>query len=283
MIKIRKQVYLFKSKTAMFLHGQLPSITIRGALGYALNEEIQDNHELCNDSDKAFLFQKLFSSEQGKKGNEHLNPVRPYVIRAYFTDESKHELYCELILFGEATKFGCITQQAFARLAAKGLGRYQTKATLEVLDDQFIIPEFPQDCFELNIDFMTPIKIKENGKILTNSIPFANLIARLYERVMRLQHYCENISEKPFEFSDALVKIMGQNIESEKIFGQKKSIKRLSGRTHQVNHLDGFEGRMSYRGDFNQFREILAYLPWVHAGQGAVQGLGWTNLECISI
>jgi len=124
---------------------------------------------------------------------------------------------------------------------------------------------------ELNIQFVTPVRIKYN-RAFSSELPFHVLIRNLLRRVLLLYFFhCEK-TIPPYDH-----KIIIQ--EAEKIITINSNLKwwdweRYSNRQKTKMFMGGVVGDITYRGKLKPFSPLLKVGEIIHIGKGTGFGLG---------
>ncbi len=77
--------------------------------------------------------------------------------------------------------------------------------------------------------------------------------------------------------NDLLLK--AENIQVEKDQTEWDDLKSYSNRQKRLTPLGGFVGKITFTGDLELFREILAWGELLHVGKSVVKGNGWYRIE----
>ncbi len=281
MFGVRKLSYEFSSPHGLSLHARIPTITFRGAFGYALAQVIARYTNISTLEDQVALYRRIFmpSNEGDESRNQDL--ARPFVMRGYYSRPDNRSFILELLLFGIAGQYESFFDTVMDVMARMRIGKQQSKCYfLKVGSEEVPMPD-PEPSSDLAVEFLTPcVRLKHQGRVYRDEIPFQVLMPRLVDRVMELDAL----------YGDGSLGKDGQAVEWKRLSSAVASVKlsgdiyhslRTSGRTGQQMRLDGFVGEMQYTGDFTPFREVLRYLPWVNLGHFNVFGCGWCRMNYI--
>jgi hypothetical protein len=275
MLTIRRLVFELSGKTPMRLHPAVPSATIRGALGYALLQVSAQEAALNMPGRAQWILNHCYANNAGGDSS-----VKPMVLRGRFARPDKRAFLLECLLFGTATPYGSTFRQAVNIMADMGLGGERPQACrTRLLADETVYPD-PSiargDC--LMAEFLSPARIAgRQVRCLSAAIPFEILVARGLDRLQKLADTFGN--GFPSDLNIAAIKRKAATVLSFPIQANYISAARSSTRSRDSVSISGFVGTMLYRGDLPPFSVLLAYLPWIHAGRGAVQGCGWISLR----
>ena len=122
-LKIRQIRYEFTCPQSLMLHHELPSITIRGAFGYALAQVIARRAGIPELEDQVVLYKEFFMPQNDGTMNSHDRELaRPFVLRGSFTRPDRRSFIIEAILFGIATEYESVFDEVFRTMAKMGLG-----------------------------------------------------------------------------------------------------------------------------------------------------------------
>ena len=122
----------------------------------------------------------------------------------------------------------------------------------------------------ITLNLITPLRIILNGNLLVN-LKFHHLIRSLLRRVSTLSYFhCEvklNIDFKG---------MINRAENAEKVVDELKWFdwERYSRRQDTKMKLGGLIGRVSFKGDFEEFLPLLKLGELLHAGKGTAFGLG---------
>jgi len=281
-LDIRQLTYEFQCDYRLQLNQDIPTSTLRGALGYAMADVLAYEHTLPFERDKIELFRRYFAPSTTNARGQRQDGVRPFVIRGGFPDTSQRRFVMEMVLFGQAAKLGVLTDLVVERMATRGIGEGQhfgTPCAFRKLGDQRIEPRFADDVERVVVEFITPTRIKTGSTWCEDEIPFFPLAARLIDRFRELVHVYGEPDGRDWHEWSITTKQAGREIMSLLLDGSATHARRLSTRTGGVCMLSGFVGRMLYQGNFTALSEILAYLPFIHVGKSAPFGCGWSRLR----
>ncbi len=274
-LSIQQIKYEITASRPIVLHRDLPSITLRGAFGYALAVMLSDEASLIREADKIVLFRDIFAphdSERQHKGCA--DQARCFVFRGGYALLDRTKFIAELLLFGAFVDYEKLFDKAVCIMANSGLGKTKQICECRKLSSIRIEPKAPH-CDMLIVDYISPTRIRADRRWWDDSIPFFALISRLLDR---LQELVGLYTEEAFDVDIGHLKRRSKSIDGECLEGRRYQVNRTSGRTGDVIRLDGFIGQMLYSGDLSPFNEVLAYLPWIHVGKSAVFGCGWACL-----
>lgn len=281
MFGVKKLSYEFASPNGLSLHARIPTITFRGAFGYALAQVIARYANISTLEDQVSLYRRIFMplNEGDESRNQDL--ARPFVMRGYYSRPDKRSFILELLLFGIAGRCESFFDTVVDVMARMRIGKLQTKCYFVKVGSEVISMPDPEPSSDLAVEFLTPcVRMKHLGWVYRDEIPFHVLLPRLVDRVMELDTlYGDGSFGKDGQAVEW--KRQSASVASVKLSGGTYRSLRTSGRTGQQMRLDGFVGEMQYTGDFSPFREVLRYLPWVNLGHFNVFGCGWCRMNYI--
>ncbi|MBR7138374.1 MAG: hypothetical protein IKD44_02395 [Lentisphaeria bacterium] len=282
-LRIKQLRYEFSYPGKIVLHPVVPTITLRGAFGYALAQVIARNAHIPVIADQVELYRRIFMpiNNVGAYSSRNLDLARPFVLRGFYSRADKRSFILEVNLFGEATDFESFFDTVIETIAFMGVGPNKQVCKLLKISSCMVNVETPAPKRFLEVDFLTPCsRLKSEGLIFKDEIPFYVLFARLADRVQELYKLYESDREFPGDNKFvAELKHQAKNILWKKLSGGVCSASRTSGRTGQTMYLDGFCGSMGYCGDFSCYTLYLKYLPYINLGRFNVFGCGWCNME----
>lgn len=283
MFQIRRIYYEFSSAADLGLHEAIPTITFRGAFGYALAQVIA--REACIPSlrSQVALYRKFFMPQNdGEYESRNLDLARPFVMRGFYSRPDKQSFILEILLFGAALEYETFFDKVVEVMASMGIGKEKRECHFQKIHSENIELTEPVLTEHLEVLFLTPcVRLKRDGKIYEHEIPFYVLIPRLIDRLVEIDNlYGDGSFAKDWD-------IYSMKKSSEKIAGSLHSggafrSVRKSGRTGQKMILKGFFGKMLYCGDFTPYAEVLKYLPYINLGRFNVFGCGWCNIKFVS-
>lgn len=281
-LRIRKIDCCFRAETPLGLNLDVPTVTLRGAFGYALREFVTSSECYLPDLERSRCYRDLFEPE-GEPGGRTRNAPRPFVMRGGFDDESGRNVLLEMLLFGRAVEYEPLVLEVLANMGRRGLGRWNTPASMEILSIGDGVPEFPAETFRIEVDFLAPVRLKAFKRRWLDDVPFPVLISRLTERYAELVRLYRGPGDRDWRAWGLALKTAARAVASTRLDGGRYTGRRISTRTGNECRLDGFVGRMLYEGNFAPFSEILAYLPFIHVGKSAAFGCGWCTVTCESL
>ncbi|GIK38059.1 MAG: CRISPR-associated endoribonuclease Cas6 [Chloroflexota bacterium] len=127
----------------------------------------------------------------------------------------------------------------------------------------------PTDRITLN--FLTPTRLKHQGKWIEQGPPFQALIKVLLGRISSLSYFhCDERLNVDFRgLIDRAAQVQVVNCET-----HWEDWTRFSMRQHQEIEIGGLVGMITYEGDLRDYLPFLALGELIHVGKGAVFGNG---------
>ena len=208
------------------------------------------------------------------------------------TYQAGDTLSFSMVLIGPAIAQLPLIIVAWQRAFAQGVGKYQCTARLKtvvLIDRQnrhhpvydlqeqrwepaqaaVEMPEFAQQ-ETLTLDFLTPLHIKKQGKVLADTMTAKDFLMALIRRYYLLhEFYGDNYQAPSFSALAA---------HAETIHGQTKfqwcHWQRYSNRQQQKMRIDGVLGQISLSGDLQPFLPMLQAGQWLHIGNKTTFGMG---------
>lgn len=291
------------------LHGQAATI-LRGGFGFLLKEGtcLRSEGKLCDGRcsqpqacSYAYLFDGAPPVEAGVMQNHEAIP-KPFVLapRAPLSQilDAGEPLTFSLILAGQAIWHFPYLLAAFRALGWRGLGRERVRAGLS--EATAILPDTEIRLFdgrsgrflgnqptpvnatvwgegetlehdEICLRFLTPVRLKHDGKFLTERPPFHVLVRTLLRRVSSLSIF-HGGQRWDIDYRGWIERAEKVEIVNGKVGWRDR--KRYSTRQKQVMNLGGVTGVVTYRGELAPFLPLLRLGQLIHVGKGAVFGNG---------
>ncbi len=236
----------------------------------------------------------LFASTN-QQNEEILRPfiLKPPLSRKQFFLANK-KLYFQLVLVGKAIDYLPYFIYTFIRMGERGIGRDRGRYALQnvlsidlhgkkypIYDSetgtlQSEIPRIQLDAIktkllpQIALQFLTPTQIKQNGKI--SKVPdFPLLIKAILRRYHRLRYAHGDGQREQF----AIDWEAASRIEVVKEEVQYQRFKRYSNRQGRPVPMEGFVGKLVFRGNLTPFYPWLKIGEYLHVGKGATFGMGW--------
>lgn len=234
---------------------------------------------------------------------------RPFVIeppldeKRHFTETDTISFY--LILIGKAIDFIPYFILTFKELGAIGLGRDKGKFKLEKVEVLTLdskksyktIYSGSEDTFynigenipfsslisnhnwnnhnEITLNFLTPTRIKLDDKLVNNP-DFNHIIRSLIHRISALAYFhCGE--ELKIDYGKLIEK--SKNIEKLSSVIKWDDYERYSTKQNIKMKMGGFTGRITFRGDLDEFIPFLMLGEQVHLGKSCTFGFGKYRIE----
>lgn len=123
----------------------------------------------------------------------------------------------------------------------------------------------------LTLNFLTPTRLKSDGKWVDGAPPFQAIIRNLLGRLSSLSYFhCGQAFEA--DFRGLIDRAAEVSIEQTQVARQDWG--RYSGRQKQRIELGGTVGEVTYRGPLTDYHPLLIVGEWLHLGKGTVFGNG---------
>ncbi|WP_424408546.1 CRISPR system precrRNA processing endoribonuclease RAMP protein Cas6 [Pasteurella sp. PK-2025] len=200
--------------------------------------------------------------------------------------EKGEELSFNIVLFGRLIDQLALIVFAFKRAfeyqVANGKAEFidiqhltlnESKSILKnghIIEHDSLIPlpaKLPQN---LTINLTTPLRLQENGKVLsTKTIHFSRLLLGLAKRIALLNEF--HYQPLPFDFEQLKSELT--HIEDSKQL-EWRDWTRYSSRQNQRMQLGGVVGKWQLNNVSSQWATLLYIGQWLHCGKNATFGLG---------
>ncbi|NOX36042.1 MAG: CRISPR system precrRNA processing endoribonuclease RAMP protein Cas6 [Calditrichaeota bacterium] len=203
-------------------------------------------------------------------------------------------MYLNLILIGKAIDYLPYFVYCFQRMGKEGIGRDAGKFSLEEvravsadgkkqrvfhIGDQVLVHHVPRielDAFraqllpQATLQFLTPTCIKQNGKVV-EQLTFSVLLKAILRRYHRLRFNHDDGQREDFSIdweAAERIAVVHQEIEFQRF-------RRYSNRQGRPVPMEGFVGKVIFRGNLTPFYPWLKIGEYLHIGKGATFGMGW--------
>ena len=281
MLEILHIRYEITSDEPLRLHHDVPTITFRGAFGYALAQVIARYAGITRLGDQVELYRRIFMPRNdGSRPLRDEDLSRPFVMRGWFSRPDRRSFILDVLLFGQAAGEERFFDVVMRVMAQMHIGPRHQRCAIEKICSQQLTPDAPEAKDFLRINFLTPCsRLKSQGEVFRSEIPFYALFARLADRVDALNVLYGG--GEPVMPRSRLVelKLLAREIPWRTLNGGPFKVTRTSGRTADVIRMDGFVGSMLYAGEFTPFLDYLQYLPFINVGRFNVFGCGWCEMD----
>ena len=273
----------------------------RGCLGETLKSEACSNRgQPCEKCTEQFgcPFSQLYNSyvpPQHPNQRKYPKSPHPYIIDPMpgnKTDFQPGETFgFVLTLIGQAVDHLPLIIRAFYRMGEKGIGQGRKRFRpigLQALGHDLnygLIPYFGQPdslsiqnitvqelTDQITLDFLNPLRLKEEGNLVLDPPEFDFFIQRLAQRIGLLAHFhCG--APWPEEELKALPNMRWIKIGSSYL--QEVDWKRYSGTQDTTMNFDGLIGQITWEGDgLNEWMPLLTLGSFLHAGSTTTFGMG---------
>ena len=262
----------------------MPTITLRGAFGYALAQVIARYANIRQLEEQVNLYRRIFMPHND--GNPLLRDEelsRPFVMRGWYSRPDRRSFILDVMLFGQAYAEESFFEQVMQVMARMRIGPKHQRCEICKISSQELMPEMPvQDQF-LRVRFLTPCsRLKSQGIVFRTEVPFYVLFSRLADRLDALNILYGDGSPLVSHIKLVELKQLAREIPWRKLDGGSFKVSRTSGRTGDVIWMDGFFGTMLYAGEFSPFLPYLRYLPFINVGRFNVFGCGWCEMNFLN-
>jgi len=279
--------------------------TFRGGFGHAFRHAVCIEQEKkcpeCSVRSKcvySYVFETSVTHEEGKQQDKDV--PHPFIIEPPI-DERRHygiddRLDFILILIGRAVDYMPYFIFAFEEVGRVGVGKNNGQYSLEkvigmnngeetliydgkshfrddfhTIDSNAIINvgELP-DSHRVKLRFLTPARIKYNGKFIDDA-NFEVVIRNLLRRLSSLAEiHCGEKWELDWKGLIERTKEI-KTVHSDLVW---KDWERYSQRQDTKLKMGGFLGEITFEGDLDEFMPFLKLGEYLHIGKGTVFGLG---------
>jgi CRISPR/Cas system endoribonuclease Cas6 (RAMP superfamily) len=277
----------------------------RGCLGEALrNETCIFRGGQCEECRERFEcpFSQLFNSyvpENHPHQRKYPKSPHPYIIDplpgSQTNIESGGTFGFDLTLIGKSIELLPLLLRVFYRMGETGIGKGRGRfkpidlRTFTSRQEYDSLPYFgqPEHLSIAKIDVQSanshisihldnPLRLRENGNLVTTPPEFGFLVGRLAQRIGLLAHFhCGAQWPEPEALSEAnKIQISESNV-------QITDWRRYSGTQDTKMNFDGLTGQITYKGEgLNDWMPLLTLGSWLHAGSTATFGLGKYSINC---
>jgi len=286
----------------------------RGGFGYAFKKIvcIQRARKDCTDCilHRSCVYSYIFETsppEDTKVLRLYRRIPHPFVIEPPLSDDriikQGDRVLFNLILIGKAVDYLPYFILTFAELGKQGIGRNRGKYILEKVkglgengegniiytcEKQVLQNEYPlldasqlnhtkisKDSSQVELNFLTPFRVKFEGKI-TDNIKFHVILRNLIRRISSLLYFhCGEELECDFKtyINEAeRIKTISNDL-------QWFDWERYSTRQKQSMNLGGVLGSARFEGNLGPFIQLLRLGEYVHVGKGTSFGLGQYQIK----
>lgn len=283
MFAIQKLRYELSATEPIGMHDVVPTVTLRGAFGYAIAQLIARYDGIAHMAEKVRVYREVFMPErQDTQATIHRDIPRPFLLRGTYSRPDRRSFLLEVILWGSAIALESFIDQVVELVGTMGIGRNNICCHCQKIVSEPVATDFPAGVCQLEVDFLSPVvRLACDGQPVRDSVPFYALFARFLDRFSEIDRVYGEGQGVPADEAYEL-KQWARSVRSRVIALERVATQRRSTRTKQIMELKGFVGRMEYQGDFDPTQKYLGYLPWIHVGHCSTFGCGWTTLRCSS-
>ena len=303
-MKLSKYRFTIKPQRELILPPYKGS-TFRGGFGHAFRHAVCVEREKecveCSFRSKcvySYVFETSVPHEDGKQHDKDV--PHPFIIvppinerRHYGTND---RLDFDLVLIGRAVEYMPYFIFAFEEVGRVGVGKNKGQYSLEKViglnngkekliydgkshfkddfhtrDSEEIMKDIDScDPHHVKLRFLTPARIKYNGKFIDNA-NFEIVIRNLLRRLSSLAEiHCGEKWELDWKGLIERTKVI-KTVHSDLVW---KDWERYSRRQDTKMNMGGFLGDITFEGDLAEFMPYLKLGEFLHIGKGTVFGLG---------
>ncbi len=130
----------------------------------------------------------------------------------------------------------------------------------------------------ITLNFLTPTRLVDREQVV-HHVEFRPLVQRLLNRLGALEdEYGEGDSYHSLSRCQELLQL-AETIDCVDDATRWEEVQSYSHRQKRLMPISGFQGRATFVGDMEPFRELLAWGELVHIGKSVVKGNGWYKIE----
>lgn len=130
----------------------------------------------------------------------------------------------------------------------------------------------------ITVNFLTPTRLVDQEQVLRH-LAFRPLIHRLLDRLCALEEeYGIGDSHRSLVECQELLQL-AETIQCVDDATYWEEVQSYSHRQKRSLPISGFQGKATFVGNLEPFRELLAWGELVHIGKNVVKGNGWYKLE----
>lgn len=290
--------------------------TLRGAFGHSFKRIacVDIKKTSCHECEiethcpYAYIFESTSGGPEDWMGKFDDVP-RPFMflpeLEAKQHHEPDEELELEVRLFGKGIDFFPYFVLAFIQMGEHGLGyqrkSYRLKKVLSlnpilrseqlvydgernriytprnVVSGDTSFSQFTENTKQVRISYITPLRLKENGRLL-QTVEFSYLIRSLLRRATAILYFHHGIKLE-LDFRELVDR--SHEVKRVKDLSEWFEFERYSSRQGEKMKLGGVIGEVTYEGKLVEFLPLLEFGRWVGAGKNNVFGLG--QMDYVSV
>ncbi len=130
----------------------------------------------------------------------------------------------------------------------------------------------------MTINFLTPTRLVDHEQVV-HHIEFRPLVQRLLNRLGALENeYGDGDSYHSLSRCQELLQL-AETVQCVDNATRWEEVQSYSHRQKRLMPISGFQGRATFVGDLEPFRELLVWGELVHIGKSVVKGNGWYKIE----
>lgn len=307
--------FTLKATTAIRLPPYKGS-AFRGGFGHALKrtlcvmrEQICTSCLLPTQCFYPYVFETKVEVHAPDREGEETIP-RPFILVPPLEDYQLYQpgalLTCDLVLVGDTTAYLPHFIYAMMELGRLGIGSGRGQYTVTqvqalrphapafevyagqertlqepgppITGTELALPWRGQTPKRLTIAFLTPTRLKYEGRLLKDGPAFHAILRRLLDRLAALSLYYHNI---PLALDMREWKRRAERIRLVESHVTPYDWERYSNRQQTRMKLGGVLGTVTYEGELAPFLPFLAVGEWLHVGKGATFGLGKYRITAV--
>ncbi|GIW93969.1 MAG: hypothetical protein KatS3mg110_2010 [Pirellulaceae bacterium] len=257
-----------------------PGVTLpmlRGVWGAAL-------HDLDPEA-----YQVVF--EPKSRGNQEAVPL--YLLRLAPKDESSGPGF-EWTLLGEALRFEESCRRAWDIASGRGIGPnrdpFVVRRMLGIAPGGRLVerpyswtladaakeaPEWLRNGSPLIVHFRVPVRLMRQGQLIRNPV-LMDLVVAATRRIGLLLPSAQQTAFRDLAYR---ARDKARAIAQGDFYGQRRDVRRYSGRQKREVELYGMVGRLELPEGAGPLWPLLCAAAWIHIGKGTVHGLGQVVIE----
>jgi CRISPR-associated endoribonuclease Cas6 len=281
----------------------------RGLFGHALRKTVCvtgmpncDNCLIASNCAYAYIFETSPGAEADRM-KKYTTVPHPFVIKnpsQQLVNNGDH-FHLDLTLIGKANQYLAYIVQTFIKAGKIGIkkdrGKFVAHTLSQFVNNQWVpvwtendtrikiqknelqtIPPVPE---KLKIDFVTPLKIMQQGKLVTaQNFTFSHLFHSLSRRISMLAYFHEDVD---FELDFNALLEQADRVETLDKVMELVKWKRYSSRQNKVMEVNGIKGSITVK--LENHPELWPFI-WlgsqVHAGKLTSMGLGEYRIQSLA-
>ena len=285
--------------------------TLRGGFGHAFKKVVcvVRNTE-CRDCSLfqrcvyTYVFETVAPAES-PVGGRYQDAPHPFILNPPLEEKRVYEkgevLSFQLVLVGRGNDYLPYFVFTFDELGRRGIGKGKGRYKLDSVsiinssqNDEIVYSGVDQKlktierpisfnegvgvdgkkCDSLTVRFLSPTRLKAEGRLVSDRLEFVQFIKALLERLQLLSH---------FHCGGSIKDLSGYIKRAGDVIVENSSLlwydwERYSNRKGRMK-LGGFKGTVTYKGDISEFVHYINVGKYLNIGKGTVFGLGRYGIE----